>query len=772
MFLGLEDFVKKSVVFAALFTAASVAQVSVDLTGDLVSAGSWMAGPSLNTYNNTESKWQVIGWRFTTPSLKWEKLTGQDATDKYGIPLAKVVETPDGFLHEGRFARPDQYLMAPNGTSPITGAKLDYAGGTFAAGLDGTPSNRSVQIKLHERGTPPLPSAGHAPVPVSSLESYISSNSTYYNADYRYKDTLGIRGGTWSGGFFDTYGDETQAILPMTGDTFTLSMTPVVFEPSITGGPIYWMALSAMQEYLAEDYQFQMAIGFKETMAALASNAPKNPYVDGNKWDNSDNAFGPFEVEKYTYVSQAMYYPNLYPKYRKYLAEAGSEGQFAMAAFGSSEGVLTFTSEYCGPIKGTALNSPYVIGCMMGSYGTFQRIYDILSNAQRICLKEMLEKGQDRRIAVAALAVMYNRGITAPDAGTGITVDSAFDVSVYKNYLNDPNANEKLPIGNSDYRHHILDNCHMITNWTDKAIADKSIPIFDVNITLDDIKSFFFGEGGDVSKQGGGGWCNHYEVDRAALWAELQASYAILAKHWGGDHISYRYDWITLMRTVKHHFPLVRSQRPTSTESAIWMSTRDLKEGDCGCDDKIVDETAPSTKVLAIKTGSTSIVQMGGIDSVAGVKRLIWSADRSWDLWHDGIFNTGTVQNGAWIAEIPSAQASAGDTVWVGLVDSAGNADIREVVLKDFGQVGTEKSISPVVQGVSISMQGNALVLNGVVPGSVSLKLCDLRGRELVSLQSESVAGTAQFALPDVARGSYLLSIKTASQHRDVRLVR
>jgi len=216
---------------------------------------------------------------------------------------------------------------------------------------------------------------------------------------------------------------------------------------------------------------------------------------------------------------------------------------------------------------------------------------------------------------------------------------------------------------------------------------------------------------------------------------------------------------------------MIRSQRPTSTESAIWTASRDLKEGDCGCDSLIVDETAPIVQVQAIKTGSPTVVQLTGVDPVAGVKRIIWSADRSWDFWNDGTFSGGTAQNGSWIAEIPASSAGVNDTIWIGLVDSSGNADIRELILKDIGTVGVAHKW-PEPKGFSIGLSGKSLLLNNVTPGSISVNLVDLRGRLLYSIHTESLGTTALISLPDVARGSYLLSIETFDQRRDVHLIR
>ncbi len=756
---------KLLVILLLLFVLNSHSQVHIDLEGTLVSDGDWMDSPTLQAYNNTGAKWQVLGWRFYTPDIPWEDLTGQDKYDSlHNKPFASVTPVTEGYFHEGRYARPDQYLFPPKGSSPFAEAVLFFNGKQWDAGMDGTPFDKSVQIKLHERGTPPLPPTGHEPIPANQIDSYVSGVSSYYDTEHRYLDTLGIKGGDYSGGFYDIFGDETQMIIPVTGDTFVLSNSKVHFDPAAAGGPIYFMSLAMMQEYFSEDYQFQMAIGFKETMASLMTEMGDHAY-DSKKM-NTEGAFGPFEVEASTYVTQAMFYPALYPKYQKELAEAQSVVGFANAVFGNMDGDIDFTSEYAGPYtdEGTPLNSPQIIGCMLGSYGTLQRIYDIIGNAPRLCFKEMLDQGKDRRIAVAALGVMYNRGITAPDTGTGYTVDSAFDVDVYRNYLDDPNANEYLPVGNSDYRKHILHNIHIITSWNEEINADKTIPIYDEYITLDDLKKFFYGEGGSAASQGKGGLLNHFEIDRNAFNSDLESVFNTLSAHWNQSPaaISYRYDWLTVLRSVKQYFYFRRALRPTYDEAARWIANRSIPEGDCGCDSIPVDVTAPYETLDGIKTGNDQIIQFSAIDESSGVKEIIWTTDRDWLVWENGDHVAGTIYDGTWKAVIPGDQASIGDTVWVGLIDKAGNATIRELEIKDLGAVGNS-SLNKLTlnRNLKVNIKGNKIIVNNIKSKYISFSLFDLRGRAVYKNVVGNKDGKILLEIPNLTRGTYVLKVKS-----------
>ncbi len=611
-----------AIILVLFFTISIVAEVKIELKGNFTGTGAWMAGPKPVAYNNTEAKWEIIGWRFRTKDVQWDKLTGDQGA------LTTVEEINDFQVHEARVSRPDLRLLVPNGTSPVENFLLDYAGKTVDAGLEGTPLDISVLLKLYDKGVMPAPPIGEESIDPAKVTEYIAANPNFYKEDHRYIDTLGMRGGPSSGGFIDTWIGETQLLFPVTGDTFDLSQTPVTFAPQNSGGSIYWMCLGMLQEYFSADMQLQAAIGFKETMAGTSG-----PYE--LKMDNTDGAYGPFEIESYTYVTQALYYPDLFPDFRADLLKYPDPTSFEQNVMPSAE----FATFYSGPPTGTLLNSGFVINCMVSSHHVFRRIYDIYANARNFCFKELLMDGKDEVIAVAALAVAYNRGIEASDQGTNLNADTVFNIGQFEKYLDDPLAHKNLPEGNSQYRDQVLKYCKVLTDASRKAFADKSVPLFNIYITESDLNSFFFGDGGSVSSQGDGGLLRHFTMDRAAMWADLMIAFNTLADHWNQQPkaISLRYDFLTLLRAVKDYFPIKRALRPIATEATTWMDKRDVAEGECGCDSTPVDETAPFMALKGTAVGTNFVAQFTVKDNQS-MRELIWTADPKWQ-WFRTILN-------------------------------------------------------------------------------------------------------------------------------------
>ncbi len=59
------------------------------------------------------------------------------------------------------------------------------------------------------------------------------------------------------------------------------------------------------------------------------------------------------------------------------------------------------------------------------------------------------------------------------------------------------------------------------------------------------------------------------EAEWAVMLEDVHAAFDVLAVHWGGDTISYRYDFLTLLRVAREHLPEPTVPRPT-TEYWYW----------------------------------------------------------------------------------------------------------------------------------------------------------------------------------------------------------
>nr|5XSV_A Chain A, Chitinase [Thermococcus chitonophagus]5XSV_B Chain B, Chitinase [Thermococcus chitonophagus]5XSV_C Chain C, Chitinase [Thermococcus chitonophagus]5XSV_D Chain D, Chitinase [Thermococcus chitonophagus]5XSW_A Chain A, Chitinase [Thermococcus chitonophagus]5XSW_B Chain B, Chitinase [Thermococcus chitonophagus]5XSX_A Chain A, Chitinase [Thermococcus chitonophagus]5XSX_B Chain B, Chitinase [Thermococcus chitonophagus] len=85
--------------------------------------------------------------------------------------------------------------------------------------------------------------------------------------------------------------------------------------------------------------------------------------------------------------------------------------------------------------------------------------------------------------------------------------------------------------------------------------------IYDANLTWDDIEYFFtvvrqkFFRPGAISDE-----------EWNAMMRDVKRAYDLLSQHWGGDHISYRYDFLTILRVAMKHWPEPHIPRPTGDD--------------------------------------------------------------------------------------------------------------------------------------------------------------------------------------------------------------
>lgn len=92
-----------------------------------------------------------------------------------------------------------------------------------------------------------------------------------------------------------------------------------------------------------------------------------------------------------------------------------------------------------------------------------------------------------------------------------------------------------------------------------KAMNNDTSDIYDENLSWADIEAYltelkrFYQKGTPT------------DAEWAAMVADVQASYNTLAAHWGGTHVSFRYDFLTLLRVAKQHLPEV-NPRPTGNQ--------------------------------------------------------------------------------------------------------------------------------------------------------------------------------------------------------------
>ncbi|WP_159090848.1 T9SS type B sorting domain-containing protein [Aquimarina aquimarini] len=377
------------------------------------------------------------------------------------------------------------------------------------------------------------------PITITALSNLINTPE-FYNANYRYIDELGGKGGRYSAGFLDTWLGETQILFPYDGLPIRVNQTDTQIIANNTNA-LYWMTLAMGQEYMNVDMQWMIGFGAKETFSGTPHAGP--PFNT-----NAEGAYGPFEVELFTGLDRAISYPSFYPEYQTQLENA-------LDINTSGIDPTQFMNHYIGADP-TLLNESGVVGAYMLSITNFFAIYNWYSYAKDLCWHKVIDMPADPYYGLGAMAVTYNLGMFSANP-----VADTMNKDTYQATVTNANARDLLPEGNSFYRRHITEVIEAVVNRSVAANTDVSIALWDYQIEWSVIERFFLGEGGTISQQGHGGVLQHFEVDnqgtRQEVMNTLREAFDLLkgkAPSSTSNTISFRYDWLALLRTVKQHF--------------------------------------------------------------------------------------------------------------------------------------------------------------------------------------------------------------------------
>ncbi len=109
----------------------------------------------------------------------------------------------------------------------------------------------------------------------------------------------------------------------------------------------------------------------------------------------------------------------------------------------------------------------------------------------------------------------------------------------------------------------VNDHVRTIREITD-AMNQETDNLYDAQIEWTEVEEFL----GVVRMFYGRGFPTDPEWD--LMVQDMHAAFDLLAEHWGDDTISYRYDFLTLLRVLKHHLKKPTVPRPTT----IWWRDR------------------------------------------------------------------------------------------------------------------------------------------------------------------------------------------------------
>ncbi len=434
---------------------------------------------------------------------------------------------------------------------------------TYTLGILLSISHLQAQGELCNKSEKP---EDEAPITLQQLSDLINTPD-FYNPNYRYLDDLGSRGGKYSNGFLDTWLGETQIMFPYNGLSVFFSNTNTMFVGN-DSNYLYWMSLAMGQEYLNVDMQWMMGVGAKETFSGTS----EDPQTL-----NTEGAYGPFEVERFTGLDRGISYPEYFPKYQTQLENAADATELG------SNFADEFMNNYIG-IDKTILNEARTINGYFMSAINFFSIYNRYSYAKDVCWHKTIDNPADKFFGLGVMTVTYNLGF-----GGAESVKDHMTSDTYETTNTNPNAGDLLPPGNSNYRVNIREIVKVVLEQAQKASTDVSIPLWDYQIDWSIVERFFLGEGGTVNIQGKGGMFQHFHTNNTTIKQEvmttLQAAFDTLkgkAPSSTTTTISFRYDWITLLRTVKQYFPNTPIfKEPTNGDTFLQINAAADQKGCC-----------------------------------------------------------------------------------------------------------------------------------------------------------------------------------------------
>jgi len=651
-------------VMGALFCPAS-AQVTQTLGGDLPATGPGTKYPTIKTCNETNLPQQVDGWKFKTKDFAGYTTWMANLTKTGTAPVEYTQKTPTE----------ERQMQA--GTCRI--AATDYTG-TLAAGQDGTPFDLQSLIKTGScTEVPPYKDA--EPLACSDIDA----NKPDYNTASCLIDSIGSNGGDTYGGFVSSFYGQTQIQAAIPTTNFAVSGDNVHWNPYAMG-PQYMMALGMAQEIMNVDMQFLTAIAGKETGAGMQSVA--TGLVRSELADYQDNGtYSYWQIEQDTYGTYIKAYPQFFPKYgpcvSKYpdVTSAISAGH-CVDSWGT---VAKFYMQPTGKTKMTP-NSPQITNAALSSSIAWYGLYDALSNSTDLCFVDAIKNGVDKRIAFAAMIGGYNLG-RYTDFG-GPLKDP--------NLKNDPNASSKFATGNNNYRPDIY---RILDNLVDASKSNCGTrKVYDTLITLTEVQRFLFGGSvtpGTAAAQGDGGLMLHYPLtteERTALWTDVTCAFDKLKSYRapstaGKDGISYRYDYLTLLRVVKKHLPFRIMDRKIPVEHDYQYVVDNYSKNPKTCSGKLKDEVYPSMTITTPAANSvvSPIVTPGAkfaftaSDNVS-VAKAEWSFDKNWLAWNPATKTTGNNYEFYISCErLDYPKKNSAASLWIRTTDDCGNSTVQQL---------------------------------------------------------------------------------------------
>ncbi|KMQ49992.1 hypothetical protein CHISP_3081 [Chitinispirillum alkaliphilum] len=629
------------------------------------------SGTSVSITNNTNSSWTLGGIRFLNEGWEWTGSPDEvwDNSTFRIINRARSGGQNEVNLYYLPNAQQDQAARITPGDT----RHFNHPWGNFPETTTPVPGSEFLLLRTGAPGVPDDP-IGEDPITLSQLDR-ISNLPAFYDPAYRPEvyDSLGVRGGRYSAGMMDTWLGETQLQIAIPTETFRVSNTDLTVDQSQY---MFWMGIALSQEYLNIDMQTLMGIGIKETFAG--TNAFREDFINGTE-------FTPFHVEGPSGLDRAMNYPSFFPKFEAQLSSARNSTELSIS---NEEFMGYYTRAQDG--RRTVMNSATTInGSFFPSLFLFAN-YDVVSYAQDICWREGIEISReegDPYLGLSAMIVAYNQGLW----GHMGNIAEAFGYPQY-----DQNARTldryHFGRGNNNY----LDDFYtgfgrQFIEASRLSLADPSIELIDFPVSRQTMTDVFFGDNGTVQNQGDGGILRFFFDDetvhqnvRQRIWDTINGGFDILrgrAPSVSGDNISFRYDFLPLLRTVKGEFDFTR-------RLAIAGDAQELIQRHSGsnssCSGFEQDNEYPYLSWRTQSEDSETTIVRATITDETEARDIKWSMDQEWRVWRDAqpvdVSNPQSKVFDITVSREELQQSNMpGNYIWLKATDASGNSTLKRI---------------------------------------------------------------------------------------------
>jgi hypothetical protein len=760
----------KHVISACLFLSAGLilplqADVSVSVSDNC---------QSFTVSNSTTIPWKLGGIRFYDKHSYWNY-----AADGEGNGWNMIHQTSGSRMQQDLFFESTgQSTPAPVGSILVADTSVVFTRG-YNTDTDTAFPDMFVLLRTGGPDVPDdPPDAG--PLTLAQLDSVIAVHSTY-DSTYRYGnyDSLGSNGGPYSAGFIDTWYDrqnakaETQIHFPIPPANFTVNASSVNFLGS--GLDYYWMSLALVQEYFRVDMQWSAAQAAKET--GIGTTFLVLPA-------NQKGVYGYWQITSTSGLDRALCHPQFYPKYARKLSRARDAASSGINA----DTMLTY---YTRGNRGlTPFNSALMLNsCFIAMLNMYVN-YDICSYATDICWKNSLPIAVDHTMGVSFMAVMYNVGAYSQ---TG-KVANVLNPNVYQQTCANASAGTLTGTGTNNYLADVINVAHAAAVASRQFEKNNAgLALVDFPISKREFMDMYFGDSGTVDKQGNGGLLLHFydpaagncALVRQRIWNTLDSAFNRLAGRApsaSATTISFRYDFLPLVRTAKQYFPFFR-QHPNTGDAALSITANSGNYTPCA--GAATDELYPYLGVAMRLLTSGDLVVTDTVRDSLAVKNVMWTIDNGWKCWNKSsvIFDGGSKMKvfGFTVSKDQLAfwrdtinDGSSGANLWVMASDSAGNSCIGRYlvanatpVLMRPGQARTHKVASLRV----ISKSGGGMRVQLPADGTMGWTMYDLSGHTIAIEQEKPCqAGTIEVRMPLSAHGIYMVQFR--SQGKPVQTVK